>query len=556
LVPVTNDRPETDGVIIMAAAKKAARKASASPTRAAKKSAGKIAAKRTTASAGNESALRAAPNRARAGSPPNAHLDEALYVPRFDNLELTSGARGAKGATLSEAGQGYSELFESICGIADDSQPVEQYNGLLGVSRAFVDQHQSQACQVQWNTDLATRYTTPGDVNGVRWGSGTMISADLMLTCGHLFDVPTGWTVPRQNGTTTPISPTEIATNMHVNFNYQVDGAGALRAEQQFPITQLLEFRLGGLDMAICRIGGAPGSTFGWTEVSAANAAVGDMLAIIGHPLGNPKRIEAGPATTVTATRISYNDIDTLGGNSGSGILHDLTGRLVGVHTNGGCNPQGTGSNFGTSIAAIRGVSPILQALPASSSSARAADQTRFGADTPLAQDVINTVAGFDTRNFQDTSLRALDTILSQDIGTVRLQDSQNAADVIGTRFGRDTNFRLDDIATIAFADSPGTRGFDDPNNTLVETIVNPGDPTINPGVFINPAGPFVGSPGGLRPFVQAGPHIPLGPEYTDEVEQPSSLLDELAEAIAFQRAALERLEMIYSLLEAEATNG
>ena len=34
-----------------------------------------------------------------------------------------------------------------------------------------------------------------------------------------------------------------------------------LRAEQSFPITQLIEYRLGGLDMAVCRIGGSPGLT-------------------------------------------------------------------------------------------------------------------------------------------------------------------------------------------------------------------------------------------------------------------------------------------------------
>jgi len=53
---------------------------------------------------------------------------------------------------------------------------------------------------------LASIYTNPGDVSGVRWGSGTMISPDLFLTCGHLFDqTGGGWERPRQNGTTTII---------------------------------------------------------------------------------------------------------------------------------------------------------------------------------------------------------------------------------------------------------------------------------------------------------------------------------------------------------------
>ena len=134
---------------------------------------------------------------------------------------------------------------------------------------------------------------------------------------------------------------------MHVNFLYQVDPSGTLRAEQRFPITQLIEYRLGGLDMAICRIGGNPGNTTAGREVSTTNPVAGEMLAIIGHPAGHPKRIEAGPCTSISSTTVRYNDIDTLGGNSGSGILQASTGRVVGVHTNGGCNSAGTGTNSG-----------------------------------------------------------------------------------------------------------------------------------------------------------------------------------------------------------------
>ena len=235
-------------------------------------------------------------------------------------------------------GDEYSAVLESICGVTDDSQAVEQYDGTLGVTTAFVAAHQSAACQVQWNDNLAAIYTNPGTVSGVRWGSGTMISDDLFLTCGHLFDqTGGGWERPRQNGTTNIISPQEIARNMRLNFNFQVDAAGNPRPEQSFPILELIEYRLGGLDMAICRIGGNPGATFGRTAVSVTDAAVADMICIIGHPAGMRKRIEAGPTTEISGNLIRYDDIDTLGGNSGSGILRASDGRLVGVHTNGGC---------------------------------------------------------------------------------------------------------------------------------------------------------------------------------------------------------------------------
>ena len=194
----------------------------------------------------------------------------------------------------------YSDFLESQCGATDDSQPVEQYNGALGVTKAFVNSHQSCVAQVQWNNNLAAKYTDPGNVNNVRWGTGTMISKDLFLTAGHLFDqTGGGWNRPKDNITHATISPQQIALNMHLNFNYQVDPGGTLRAEVKFPITQLIEYRLGGLDFAICRIGGNPGNTFGKNGVSTVDAAVGDMLCVMGHPAGVPKRVEAGPLTSV-----------------------------------------------------------------------------------------------------------------------------------------------------------------------------------------------------------------------------------------------------------------
>jgi V8-like Glu-specific endopeptidase len=257
-----------------------------------------------------------------------------------------------------------SSILESICGTADDSQNVEQYDGTLGVTTAFVNAHQASMGQVQWNANLAATYTNPGNVSGVRWGSGTLISQDLFLTAGHLFDrSANGWQLPRQNGTNDVISSQEIATNMRVNFNFQFDPAGNPRPEVSFAITQLVEFRLDGLDFAIIRLAGNPAATFPIARISPADAAVGDMACVIGHPAGQPKRVEAGPVTAFSGVQIRYNDIDTLGGNSGSGIITAPDGRVVGVHTNGGCNPAGTGSNFGVRISSIIAASPTLRDL-------------------------------------------------------------------------------------------------------------------------------------------------------------------------------------------------
>ena len=464
---------------------------------------------------------------------------DALYPPHMDRFTLAA-------EVLEGPGPEYAMILESICGVADDSQAVEQYDGTLGVTTAFVAAHQRQAAQVQWNAGLGGTYTNPGNVSGVRWGSGTMISRDLFLTCGHLFDQnPNGWVVPRQNGTATAISPAEIATNMRVNFLYQVDPSGTLRAEESYPITQLVEYRLGGLDMAICRLGGNPGDVHGWTEVSAANAAVGDMICIIGHPAGMPKRLEAGPTTTVTTNRITYDDIDTLGGNSGSGILQASTGRIVGVHTNGGCTSTG-GANSGVAIAGIIAASPTLQALPAGSSTGRASDSIA----TMFADDVHATLHAADTLSLRDRP----GTPLAADLSTIHAADTARVLDRPGTPLGADTHRFLDNPGTWIGGDIGTFGAGDDPNLTRVETAFDPSvtyaETAFDPGAFVDPrVFPQFG-----RPFVQAGPSQVVAGE-----QAGAGGLDVLAgleQAILAQRAALEALEAAYESLAAQLEGG
>ncbi|MDN5871437.1 MAG: RICIN domain-containing protein [Nitrococcus sp.] len=287
--------------------------------------------------------------------------DDGLFPPLPEVLERVR-------ETLPPETDPYAMLIESQCGTTDDSQPVEQYDGSLGVSTAFVNAHEQPVGQLQWNDNLAEIYNNPGNVAGVRWCTGALISDNLFLCAGHCFDqTGGGWTRPMIDGTNDVIPSSEIATNMHINFNYQVDPNGNLQDETQVAVVELLEYRLGGLDFAIVRLAGTPSQEFGIGEIAPRDANEGDMLAIIGHPAGVPKRIEAGSLTTLSGDRIFYDDIDTLGGNSGSAMWQSPSGRIVGVHTNGGCTTGGSGANSGMRIGRLLDESPTLQGIIASS---------------------------------------------------------------------------------------------------------------------------------------------------------------------------------------------
>lgn len=258
---------------------------------------------------------------------------------------------------------------ETVCGAVDDSQDVELYDGSLGVSVNFVRHFSPPIGQLQWRDDLAGIFNgsgnSPGNIGGVRWGSGGLIGPDLFITAGHCFDRNGGgWVRPRRGGVT--IAEAEIATLMKVNFNYQRDGAtGSLREGDSYPVVRLLEFRAGQLDYAIVQVGKnergeVPGERYGALTVAGDDlTAEGSVLCVIQHPNGKPKMVEAGPLMRNVGGQISYDDIDTLGGSSGSPILNGETGQVVGVHTNGGCSAF-SGANYGVAIGAIRKFSAIL----------------------------------------------------------------------------------------------------------------------------------------------------------------------------------------------------
>jgi hypothetical protein len=59
------------------------------------------------------------------------------------------------------------------------------------------------------------------------------------------------------------------------------------------------------------------------------------------------QQTSTGPWTLLSGSRLEYQ-VDTEGGNSGSPVIHESSGLVIGVHTNAGCSTSGSGSNSGT----------------------------------------------------------------------------------------------------------------------------------------------------------------------------------------------------------------
>lgn len=218
----------------------------------------------------------------------------------------------------------------STCGSKDDSQFVNDYNGTLGPTVTFVQTHKRSKGALE---------TTATASSSAKYCSGTLIGTNLFLTAGHCVDSAT--------------------LGDYVAMNYErAAGSTTVLTQSHYRVNAILEDELGGLDYAILRLDGTPGSTWGISSVATSDPGTGAAITIIGHPNRQPKKIEAGTVASFSTNYVRYGNIDTLGGSSGSGIINS-SGQVVGVHTNGGCTATG-GTNSGVRISRIRAVSSIL----------------------------------------------------------------------------------------------------------------------------------------------------------------------------------------------------
>ena len=97
------------------------------------------------------------------------------------------------------------------------------------------------------------------------------------------------------------------------------------------------------------KCGNVPGC--GWYNIGPVPTdPSGNVIRITGYGTAEvdsrSQKTHFDSLTNVYATSLRYVP-DTTGGNSGSPVLHENTGLVIGVHTHGGCSPTG-GGNSGT----------------------------------------------------------------------------------------------------------------------------------------------------------------------------------------------------------------
>jgi hypothetical protein len=290
------------------------------------------------------------------------HTFHAAGSKAFD--ELLQKRRDAE-SQLALLDQKIKFVLLSTCGTRIELQDVENYDGSLGVTESFVADVHPAVGQLRWHVALSG-VDDPGNVAGVRWGTGALVTKSLFLTAGHCFDNSgSRWQLPTRGGA--PLSPQEIATSMSVDFNFEVvAGTEAdIRPPDIFPVVALREYRIDNVDFAIVELGKNPQGNLPGDVRHPLKVAHQDVmepktpLCIIQHPDQQPKKVGSGHLLKNVAGLLRYNDIDTDDGSSGAPVFAPEATEIIAVHVLGGCTANG-GANRGVPSGVIRQVSNLI----------------------------------------------------------------------------------------------------------------------------------------------------------------------------------------------------
>jgi Trypsin-like peptidase domain len=214
--------------------------------------------------------------------------------------------------------------------------------------------------------------------------TGTLMLSNVVLSAGHCIsplDIYQKGGIPpsvrHSNGAFERyLAPGEIAKLLKADFNYQlnyvstIDPLTVTSASQSFsvPVDGLIDWSYtqtgSPRDHMVLRLkktrDDLAGYAFGLRRIDYGYSPEGASLAVIQHPDGQPKKIAVGTLKRTEGRRLFYADIGTKGGSSGAAILNKW-GKLVGLHTGGGCGNATLGNaNRGLRISTVK---PVLENL-------------------------------------------------------------------------------------------------------------------------------------------------------------------------------------------------
>lgn len=187
------------------------------------------------------------------------------------------------------------------------------------------------------------RVLQPGDPAGC---TVTLISKGCAITAGHCVST---FGIVEFN---TPVSANGHIQNSKPEDIYRVDTTKVESIDggvgNDFAVIHLKPNEITGL---------MPGDAQGFYPVAKEAPVVGDIVRITGYGADYSdddrnfaQQAHTGPISAISGSTLNHQ-VDTMGGNSGSSIILESTGEIIGIHTHGGCSSWG-GDNGSTLIAA------------------------------------------------------------------------------------------------------------------------------------------------------------------------------------------------------------
>jgi V8-like Glu-specific endopeptidase len=240
--------------------------------------------------------------------------------------------------------------------------------------------------------------------------SGTLVGPDLVLTAGHCVNTQAGcdemkvvfdFNVKKRGGQAPTLVPASSVYSCKsiVTSRWESAKYGKLTSAEAEEKGENLD-----LDYALIRLDRSVPGRKPIAINRGGGLAAGDRLFTIGHPVGLPAKIaDDAEVTSLDENAVYFEaNLDTYGGNSGSGVFNERTGLLEGVLARGrkdfvktkeGCyasnvvpqRPEDGGESV-TKISMAAGFIPGAPGQAAAAQEAAAVDSSGIKPDLPLGR--------------------------------------------------------------------------------------------------------------------------------------------------------------------------